>query len=268
MFITQTSDAVFDAERNLAADIYEPNEPNGAAIILIHGGGWAGGDKSADADLATFYAEAGYLTVVPNYSLTPTAYFPQPNEDIAHAIEWLKASSYEFARDRIAAVGYSVGGTMAAEMAIRLGIPAISLSGMFANDIWLATHPDLEAKPLAEVAKVHPDVVGPAGPVGPVDQFYKWFLLNYFNGDASKAESSSPVYRVNEKTGSMLLVNSYHELTPVSEVTAMQQALADHHVPVWVRLISGTRHAKAYFEDVKADTLRFLADVLDVAEAL
>ncbi|MDD7686301.1 MAG: alpha/beta hydrolase [Actinomycetaceae bacterium] len=262
MSITITHDATYDTERNLAADIYEPSKPNGAAVVLIHGGGWAGGDKSADADMGTFYAEAGYLTAIPNYSLTPTAYFPQPNDDVAHAIEWLKASPYTFDRHRLAAVGYSVGGTMAAEMAIRFGVPAVSLSGMFAHDVWLAAHPDVEAHPLAEVAAVHPEVAGPAGPVGPVDQFYKWFLLNYFHGDAAQATDASPAYRVNENTGSMLLINSYHELTPISEVTAMQQAFADQQLPVWVRLLPGTRHAKAYFDDVKADTLAFLADVL------
>ncbi|MCI5826448.1 MAG: alpha/beta hydrolase [Arcanobacterium sp.] len=264
MPVSTTKDVVFDSERSLAADIYEPSEPNGAALVVIHGGGYAGGDKSADEDLGIFYAEAGYLTLIPNYSLTPDAYFPQPIEDIAHAIEWFTASTYPFDRTRLAVVGYSVGGTIAAEMAIRFGIPGVSLSGTFQNDVWLAAHPDLEAKPLAEVVKEHPEIMGPTGPIGPVDQFYKWFLLNYFNGDSAKATDSSPVYRVNGKTGPMLFTNSYYEITPVSEVLAIQEAFIAHQLPVWVRLVPGTRHAKAYFHDVKADTLAFLADVLGI----
>ncbi len=95
--------------------------PDGAGpfpiLILIHGGGWTGGDKGGDiAPLFAPLAAAGFTCVSINYRLAPHHRWPACRDDVLAAIRWLKAHSGKFKGDpaRIALVGYSAGGHLAA----------------------------------------------------------------------------------------------------------------------------------------------------------
>lgn len=95
--------------------------PEGAGpfpvLILIHGGGWTGGDKAGDiAPLLSPLAAAGFTCVSINYRLAPHHRWPACRDDVLAAIRWLKAHAAKFKGDpaRIALVGYSAGGHLAA----------------------------------------------------------------------------------------------------------------------------------------------------------
>lgn len=85
-------------------------------LILVHGGGWTGGDKSGQpASLVTMLNEAGYICLSINYRLAPIHRWPACRDDLLTAIRWTKSHAQEFggATDKIAVMGYSAGGHLA-----------------------------------------------------------------------------------------------------------------------------------------------------------
>jgi acetyl esterase/lipase len=99
--------------------------PDGAGehpiAILIHGGGWASGDRAGD--ITTFcepLTEAGFVWFSLDYRLAPSNQWPACLEDVQTAIRWVKAHGAEFKGDtnRIALVGYSAGGHLACQAAV------------------------------------------------------------------------------------------------------------------------------------------------------
>ncbi len=136
-----TSEGV--TNKSLKLDLYKPTGENLPqqlpAAILIHGGGFVGGDKaqSSFVSLSNDFAERGYVTVSINYRLfgdnvppakdTPFSdlderydTFVAGVEDSFHAIKWVKDSADSLGIDpeRIVLGGHSAGGflSMAAGM--------------------------------------------------------------------------------------------------------------------------------------------------------
>lgn len=118
-----------EGERN--ADVYVPisdkNSPRGS-LLLIHGGGWAGGDKSSgrQVELARFAVDEGLVAVSINYSLTKfsggnprgnklRAGWPGNIYDCKSALRWMKTHSGTLGIDpsRIGVAGGSAGGHLA-----------------------------------------------------------------------------------------------------------------------------------------------------------
>ncbi len=91
-------------------------------FIFIHGGGWILGDypthKRMVRDLVVL---TGYAAVFVNYTPSPEAHYPQAINEIYAAIKWVAAHGDEINVDskRLAVVGNSVGGNMAAVTAIK-----------------------------------------------------------------------------------------------------------------------------------------------------
>ncbi|HEX2995212.1 MAG TPA: alpha/beta hydrolase [Anaerolineales bacterium] len=98
-------------------DVYFPQAGGPwPAVVYIHGGGWRYGDKSEAAGMAAGMTAQGYLVASINYRLYPTGKFPDMIEDAKCAIRFLRhnAGAYNLDPGRIAAVGVSAGGHLAA----------------------------------------------------------------------------------------------------------------------------------------------------------
>ena len=95
-------------------DLYQPvfSSRNRPAIIMVHGGGWSGGNKSANIALARHYANLGYVCVSINYRLAPTHVWPAQIDDTQAAVRWMRKNSRALGLNpqRIGAVGASAGG--------------------------------------------------------------------------------------------------------------------------------------------------------------
>ena len=145
---------------------------------------------------------------------------------------------------------------MSAEMAIKYGVPAVSLSGIFDIHDWILAHPDVVG------SLDHKDNFG--GPSAAINQdgvddpFYKGFIMNYFDGHADQLAAATPAPRVTGATGPMYLANSLTEFVPNSGVLAMANAFADAEVPFTLRLVPGTHHAKGYWNEVQEDVRQFI----------
>jgi len=113
------------AERSggtLRADVYRPLRTGPEArpgVVVLHPGGWFSGDKRDVAGVARRLAAAGYVAVAPQYRLAPRHRFPAPIHDAKEAVRWMRAESARLGIDpaRIAALGYSSGGHLAALLA-------------------------------------------------------------------------------------------------------------------------------------------------------
>ena len=98
----------------LKMDVYYPASGGPwPGLVFIHGGGWTEGDKAL---LPAIPTEAGYLVVSINYRLYPDHRFPAMIEDVKCAIRSLRAHApaYNLDPDRVALIGHSAGGHLAA----------------------------------------------------------------------------------------------------------------------------------------------------------
>jgi len=89
--------------------------------ILIHGGGWGRGDKAnVHVPPTEPLTRANFTWFSIDYRLAPAHHWPACIDDVRTAIRWVKAHAAEFNGDprRIALVGYSAGGHLAAYAAV------------------------------------------------------------------------------------------------------------------------------------------------------
>ena len=110
-----------DSER-LRLDVSVPEGTGPFPIaILVHGGGWSGGDKSGSdhpgdsADISPWFAPltaAKFTWFSINYRLAPVHRWPACFADVQAAIRWVKAHAAVYKGDphRLALFGHSAGG--------------------------------------------------------------------------------------------------------------------------------------------------------------
>jgi acetyl esterase/lipase len=85
-------------------------------LLFVHGGGFVMGDKGGpdhwpNAAVGMMAAGMGMVGAVMNYRLAPDAMWPAGSEDVAAAVDWLRAHVAQHGGDpaRIVAVGTSAG---------------------------------------------------------------------------------------------------------------------------------------------------------------
>ncbi len=100
-------------EQELKLDIYRPKgDAVLPACVLVHGGGWTGGDKERFRALGFALAEKGYVIANVEYRLAGAAKYPAAVQDCSLAVRWVRANAGRFGLDpqRIGAWGGSAGG--------------------------------------------------------------------------------------------------------------------------------------------------------------
>ncbi|MBW3634976.1 MAG: alpha/beta hydrolase fold domain-containing protein [Armatimonadetes bacterium] len=108
-------------QEKLRLDAFTPaGEGPFPIAVVVHGGGWSGGDKAGDTmPLCEALGKAGFAWFAINYRLAPAHPWPAGFEDVQSALKWVKMNAARFGGDlkRIALVGYSAGGHLAARAA-------------------------------------------------------------------------------------------------------------------------------------------------------
>ncbi len=104
------------------ASLPESDRPT-AAVVIVHGGAWVAGDKRQNVQpLFKPLADAGFAWFSISYRLANNPIqFGAGVEDVREAVRFIKAHSaeYNIDPDRIALLGESAGGQLAAMAAIR-----------------------------------------------------------------------------------------------------------------------------------------------------
>ncbi|PPR00214.1 hypothetical protein CVT24_004953 [Panaeolus cyanescens] len=98
MLLLVAQSVKFIASSILCDVYYPPSTPSTKAPILffIYGGGFDTGERRISpntfglvySNVAAFFARRGYIVIIPDYRLVPSATFPQPSIDLREAIHW------------------------------------------------------------------------------------------------------------------------------------------------------------------------------------
>jgi len=120
-------------ERQLKMDIYRPKGHWGQlpAIVCIHGGGWAKGERANHRGLAQAIAARGFVTATISYRLTGESPFPAQIHDCKAAVRFLRSQAKELGIDNrnIGAIGLSAGGHLTALLATTADVAELEGQG-------------------------------------------------------------------------------------------------------------------------------------------
>ena len=117
--------AVVEGFRPLLLDLYVPPAGlgSGAAIVYLHGGGWAVGSRLRFGRAFSTWtptpldllAQAGFVVATVDYRLSGEARFPAQLHDVKAAIRWVRGNAARLGVDqgRLVAWGESAGGHLA-----------------------------------------------------------------------------------------------------------------------------------------------------------
>jgi acetyl esterase/lipase len=226
----------------LQLDLARPRAPGPyPLVVLLHGGGWEGGDRRDMQGDMMELASRGYVAATVSYRLTraPRNVFPAAVQDVRCAIGWLRARADSFAIDptRVGALGFSAG----AHLASMLGVAA--------------TEPALDGPCGAPAAAAVQAVVSVAGPQdlrvdGPYTAEQERLVTNFlgvFPGDApAVARLASPIAHVGAGDAPFLLVHGTDDrLVPVQHARRMEAALRAAGVAATRIELRGVGHSYA-----------------------
>jgi arylformamidase len=102
-------------------DLYlpEPGDRPAPVMIMVHGGGWEGGDK-ADAGVTKnqvpWFTDRGWIYVSINYRLAPGVGYREMARDVSAAVGWVQRAIRDYGGDpdRINMMGHEAGAHLAA----------------------------------------------------------------------------------------------------------------------------------------------------------
>jgi len=115
------TDIPFGDGPRLKLDAYVPGGARRRPIIIFwYGGIWMKGAKEQYRFVGAALANAGYVTIVPDYRLFPEARFPEFVRDGARAVQWVHEHALELGGDpnTIILMGHSAGAHLAALLAL------------------------------------------------------------------------------------------------------------------------------------------------------
>ena len=128
-------------DRTLEMDIYRPRQSWGElpAVVCIHGGGWAKGNRVNHQRVAQALAARGYVAATLSYRLSGEAPFPAQIHDCKAAVRFLRSHAKEYGIDseNIGAIGLSAGGHLTALLATSAN--ALELEGSGGNSQYSST---------------------------------------------------------------------------------------------------------------------------------
>jgi len=264
-------------------DAYLPKDGKAAhpALIMVHGGGWEGGDMLEFAPFAAMAAtDQHWAAFAVNYRLDVNDRSAWPDElhDVQAAIRYIvaNASTYGIDTDNVLLMGDSAGANLAAlvsEVGTANPITGSPVGTDQSTDV-----------PILAVALWSPpvdlaDLVGHAGKAPSecgTDQAcdFIWTapdIVDYVGCGPTACPQTyadaSPITWVSAKTLPSYIANSADELIPIGQVQAYITALKSDGVEVQFQELPGTLHAVQYGGEVWSPTVSFLSAHLAASAA-
>ena len=118
--ITPIADIPYGSDGRQRMDVFLPDAPRGAPILLmVHGGAWMVGDKSmsrvVDAKVAHWVGDRGFIVVSVNYRMVPQVDVMTQARDVAAAMAAVQARAADWGGDasRLVLMGHSAGAHLA-----------------------------------------------------------------------------------------------------------------------------------------------------------
>ena len=137
--IIQRELAYLAPDRKEKLDLYLPPSrtpgTRSPGVVIIHGGGWTGGSKSAGRELniGTTLAKAGYVCVSIDYRLDANGRWPTNVWDCKNAVRYLRKNAEKLGIDteHIGVIGGSAGGHLALMLGVTDGIRELEPSAPY-----------------------------------------------------------------------------------------------------------------------------------------
>ena len=206
-------------------------------VLVIHGGGWIGGDRRGHDDLTWKLAERGYVAATVGYRLAPQHPFPAQVEDVKCAVRYLRAHADRYGIDarRVGAMGFSAG----AHLSMMLGTMGKD-DGLEGEGGW----PDQPSQVQAVVAFFGPtDLLASDIPYAVVEQFLVKFIGGRPDQKRDAYRRASPITYVSEGDAPMLLFHGSADiLVPLSQAVGMAEAMHRAGVKGRVELLPTLGH--------------------------
>lgn len=227
----------------------QPPEGGWPVVLALHGGGWRGGDKGDYGRSVARIAQHGVAVAAADYELSRPGNpsWPANLEDVRQAVRWLRSEGgkFDLSPDKIAALGSSAGGHLAAMLGAASNDPASRVDAVvsFYGPMRLST--------------LSPPCLTPGGPVD---------LLLGGTGQSTKRReiAASPLNHVSPDDAPMLLVHGLDDaLIPPEQSREMALALEAAGVPHRLIEVSEAGHAFGFVvngHDLLPDILEFLSD--------
>jgi len=208
------------------------------AILSIHGGSWAHGDK-ANVDwrsVCQWLASTGYVAASVNYTLAPGARYPLAIHELEKAVEWLRAPAQakRFSIDPtlIGVFGGSAGGNLAALLGT-MGTGPLDSGHRVAAVAELSGPTNLTA-----TGAERPDLIP--------------YQLSYLGcrslAACPAAREASPLYHVDSSDPPFFVGHSTAERIPMSQSALFVAKLRSRGIDVTFVTVKGQLHSIAMLD--------------------
>jgi len=249
-------------DRQLYMDGFYPTKTGTVpkpAILIIHGGGWRTGNRTQHYPLAQRLAALGYICYTPEYRLSTEALYPAAVYDLKSVLRWMHANAKKENIDtaKIAVLGFSAGGELAAFLGTTIGNPQFDSSGCnLTSSTQLQAIVDIDGT----LSFVHPES-------GEGDDSRSTSAATYWFGYPKKDkpelwQDASPLAHVGKQTPPILFINS-----SVSRMHAGREdfikVLHQHNIYSEVHTFSDAPHSFCLFEPWFEPTINYTVKFLD-----
>lgn len=208
----------------LRGDFYRPvGQRDVPAVVMVHGGGWDGRDRSDMDSLSAGLAEHGYAVLNIDYRLAPEYRYPAAVHDVVQAAHWLVAHADRLGIDasRLGGWGYSAGAHLVAMAALGGDGPEFS----------------------AVVAGGMPSEL----PRYPKSPLITGFLGETYANAPTLWREASPITHVGPDSPPMFLYHGTRDrLVSFDDSAAMKQALDEAGVPAQLHPVTALGHITTF----------------------
>ncbi len=236
---------------DLKLDVYLPtemNSNNGASVVVVHGGSWAGGERSDFPQWNALLAANGYTVFDIDYRLSPQPNYLTATGDVKCALFWVQqnAGQFNIDGDRIAILGRSAGAHLALLAAYSAGDERLP-SSCNANAPSTKVRAVVSLYAPIELLWAYDNPANEMVINGPL-------TLSNFLGGAPTAESSrdryllaSPTSHVTAVTPPTLMIHGgQDQLVRTENLQFLNQKLTDFKVPHQTLLFPYAQHGFDY----------------------
>jgi acetyl esterase/lipase len=228
--------------RDLSADLYRPPTPNGAGVLLIHGGSFVQGDRGQLRGYGIALGRIGYTCLACEYRLAGEAKWPAQIDDVHTALAYLhdRAPSLGIEPAKIVVSGNSAGGCLALLAAGLRQWPVAAAIGFYAAVDFLGEDARAKGAPQGMTFLLGDDVSEP------------------------RLTSMSPVNYVGAQFPPTLLVTGNRDdLVHWGESLKMYQALTAAGAAAEIHIFDGAPHAFDLLPDFGRQCAAILTLFLD-----
>ena len=246
--------------RKLLIDAFVPRaKGKRPAIMIIHGGGWRSGNRTQHYPLAQHLADAGYVCFTPEYRLSTEALFPAAVYDLKAAIRWIRknAKTYNVDTGRIAVMGFSAGGELAAFLGVTNNSEKYEGRGCH-DEYSSATNAIIDLD--GTLSFVHSES-GEGNDSKSTSAATYWF--GYPKLEKPELwEEASPLTHVGENTPPTLFINSSVERMHAGR-DDFRKVLDQYNIYSEVHTFEGSPHSFVLFEPWFQPTIDYVTGFLD-----